>query len=63
MEFQRKPPGRSAAQRKGGGTHVLNIALPKPYEGVGNALRATYTPGDDGTPPDMMALLARLDRH
>lgn len=63
MESQRKPFGRSATVGDGSGTPVLNIGLPKPYEGVGNALRATYVPGDDGTPSDMIALLAKLDRH
>ncbi|MES2172797.1 MAG: hypothetical protein V4523_02505 [Pseudomonadota bacterium] len=41
----------------------MTVALPEPYEGVGNALRATYAPGRDGVPDDMMALLAKLDRH
>ncbi|KQN04637.1 hypothetical protein ASE85_06390 [Sphingobium sp. Leaf26] len=63
MESQRKPFGRSATACDEGGTRVLNVALPEPYEGVGNALRATFVPGDGGMPSDMMALLAKLDRH
>jgi hypothetical protein len=63
MDFPRKASGQSATGRDGGGGRVVTVALPKPYEGVGNALRATYVPGDDGTPSDMMALLAKLDRH
>ncbi|MGW8204000.1 MULTISPECIES: hypothetical protein [Sphingomonadaceae] len=41
----------------------MTVDVPEPYEGVGNALRATYAPGRDGVPDDMMALLAKLDRH
>lgn len=63
MDVQRKTNGRSAMTRHGGAGAVLNVALPEPYEGVGNALRATYAPGRDGMPDDMMALLAKLDRH
>ncbi|MEK6724247.1 MAG: hypothetical protein ACOY4N_05095 [Pseudomonadota bacterium] len=39
----------------------MTVALPLPYEGVGNALRSTYAPPRDGLPDDMTALLARLD--
>ncbi len=63
MDIQRKAYGRSAPGRDGGGSRIVTVVLPEPYEGVGNALRSTYAPGRDGVPDDMMALLAKLDRH
>jgi len=62
-DIQHKVFGRSALGRESGSGRVVTVALPEPYEGVGNALRATYAPGRDGVPDDMMALLAKLDRH
>jgi|TARA_B100000678_G_C17861790_1_gene363454 hypothetical protein len=61
MEMQRKSSGRSAPGRQGDKGRVVTVALPLPYEGVGNALRSTYAPPRDGLPDDMTALLARLD--
>ncbi|MEC3910657.1 hypothetical protein U5A82_09240 [Sphingobium sp. CR2-8] len=63
MDIQRKAFGRSATGREGGSGPIVTVAVPEPYEGVGNALRATYAPGRDVIPDDMMALLAKLDRH
>jgi hypothetical protein len=63
MDIQRKAFGRSAPGREGGNARVVTVAMPEPYEGVGNALRSTYAPGRDAVPSDMMALLAKLDRH
>jgi len=63
MDIQHKVFGRSAPGRESGNGRVVTVAMPEPYEGVGNALRATYAPGRDGVPDDMMALLAKLDRH
>jgi hypothetical protein len=62
MEMQRKLFGRSAAGRNGDRTRIVTVGLPTPYEGVGNALRATYAPRRDSIPDDMMALLMKLDR-
>jgi hypothetical protein len=62
MEMQRKPFGRTASGRDGG-SRVMTVRVPAPYEGVGNALRSTYAPGRDSLPDDMMLLLAKLDRH
>lgn len=45
-----------AAQR------VVNIALPSPHEGVGNALRKSLGAVRAELPGDMMALLQKLDR-
>lgn len=63
MEMQRKPFGRSANGHDSGNARIVNVALPKPYEGVGNALRSTFSPGRDALPDDMMALLSKLDTH
>lgn len=63
MEMQRKPFGRTAAGQHGEKGHVVTIAPPPPYEGVGNALRSTYAPQRDALPDDMMQLLAKLDRR
>lgn len=63
MDIQRKAFGRSAPGRESGSGPVVTVALPQPYEGIGDALRATYAPGRDGVPDDMHALLAKLDRH
>lgn len=63
MEMQRKPFGRSANGRDTGNARIVNIALPNPYEGVGNALRSTFAPGRDALPDDMIALLSKLDAH
>ncbi|WP_239018923.1 hypothetical protein [Sphingobium terrigena] len=60
--MQRKSSGRSAPGRKSGDGRIVTVALPLPYEGLGNALRSTYTPQRDGLPDDIAALLARLDR-
>lgn len=62
MEMQRKSSGQSAPGRDGGDGRIVTVALPLPYEGVGNALRSTYAPPREGLPDDMAALLARLDR-
>ncbi|WP_420144214.1 hypothetical protein [Sphingobium sp.] len=63
MDVQRKATGRSATTREGSHAPIVTVTLPEPYEGIGNALRTTYMPGGDGVPDDMMALLAKLDRH
>ncbi|WP_330219408.1 MULTISPECIES: hypothetical protein [Sphingobium] len=63
MDIQHKVVGRSAPDRKSGAGHIVTVALPEPYEGVGNALRATFAPGRDAVPDDMLALLTKLDRH
>ncbi|MEK7343097.1 MAG: hypothetical protein AABZ73_04665 [Pseudomonadota bacterium] len=63
MEMQRKPFGRSANGHDMGHARIVNVGLPKPYEGVGNALRATFSPAREALPDDIMALLARLDTH
>ncbi|WP_231382245.1 hypothetical protein [Sphingobium indicum] len=62
MEMLRKSSGRSAPGREFGDGRIVTVALPLPYEGVGNALRATYAPPRDSLPDDIAALLARLDR-
>lgn len=61
--MQRKYSGRSAPGRADGKGSFVTVATPTPYDGLGNALRMTYAPGRDGLPEDMMALLAKLDRH
>ncbi len=63
MEMQRKPLGRSAPGRDSGGGRVVNVALPLPYEGVGKALRSSFSAQRDTLPDDMLALLAKLDQH
>lgn len=45
-----------------GDGRIVTVALPLPYEGLGNALRSTYAPPRDALPDDMTALLARLDK-
>ncbi|MET0248808.1 MAG: hypothetical protein ABW164_03660 [Sphingobium sp.] len=39
------------------------VDLPLPYEGVGNALRKSFSTGRRELPDDMLALLDKLDRH
>jgi hypothetical protein len=63
MEMQRKIFGQGASGGDGGKGRMVTVALPTPYEGVGNALRSTYAPGRDALPDDMAALLAKLDRR
>ncbi len=63
MEMQRKIFGQGAIARDGGNARMVTVALPTPYEGVGNALRSTYAPGRETLPEDMAALLAKLDRR
>ncbi|ETI64070.1 hypothetical protein C100_09445 [Sphingobium sp. C100] len=63
MEMHRKTLGRSALGRDGELGRIVTVGLPAPYEGVGKALRSTYSPPRDSLPDDMMALLAKLDRH
>lgn len=60
---QHKPSGRSATGQDGGNSRFVTVGTPAPYEGVGRALRATYAPVRENLPPDMLALLANLDRH
>ena len=62
MNLQGKSIGRSAAERDAA-RHLVTVRVPEPYEGVGNALRSTFSPARDALPADMMALLDRLDRH
>lgn len=61
--MQRKPLGRSEQIRESAMRRVLNIGVPQPYEGIGNALRSTFRAGRDTVPDDMLDLLAKLDRH
>lgn len=61
--MQRKSLGQAGAARGGDKGRIVTVTPPAPHEGIGNALRATYAPGGDALPDDMMALLARLDRH
>ncbi|MAX15554.1 MAG: hypothetical protein CMN59_08740 [Sphingobium sp.] len=63
MEMQRKMTGQPALGRDGELGRIVTVGLPAPYEGVGKALRSTYTPPRDGLPDDMMDLLGKLDRH
>jgi hypothetical protein len=60
MDMQRKYTGR---RPKGCEGRVMTVAPPSPYEGVGNALRATFRPVRNDLPDDMLDLLARLDMH
>ena len=62
MEMQRKPLGQTAAGRDTR-HRLVSVSVPAPYDGVGNALRSTYSPGRDKLPDDMMDLLAKLDLH
>lgn len=62
MDIQRKLGGRSAHGRDNGARHVLTVDLPLPYDGIGNALRASYRPAQVDIPPDMLDLLGKLDR-
>ena len=52
----------SAEEVNSSGRAVVTVGLPQPYEGVGNALRATFTARRDNVPDDMMDLLRKLDR-
>jgi len=61
--MQRKPLGRSEQIRESAMRRVLNIGVPQPYEGIGNALRSTFRAGRDTVPDDMLDLLDKLDRH
>lgn len=61
MDMQRKPVGQSAPGRDNGARHVVTVDLPLPYEGVGNALRASYRPARADLPSDMLDLLGKLD--
>ena len=63
MDMQPKSFGRSAMGRDGERARIVTVGLPAPYEGVGNALRSTYTPPRESIPDDMMALLMQLDRY
>lgn len=63
MEMQRKYACRSATGGDGDKGRIVTVALPAPYEGIGNALRKTYSPPRVSLPDDMMALLQKLDHH
>lgn len=63
MDMQRKSSSRSAPGRDGNAARFVTVALPLPYEGVGNALRATFAPPRESVPDDMLALLGKLDSH
>lgn len=63
MEMQRKSGSRWAEGREESHRRVFTVGLPKPYEGVGNALRSTFRARRDALPDDMMELLDKLDRH
>lgn len=63
MDVQHKAMRQMRSERESATGHVVTVAIPEPYEGIGNALRATYAPGRDGVPDDMMALLAKLELH
>lgn len=61
MDMQRKSDGRSAMGRDGAIGQLVTVSLPLPYEGIGNALRASYRPLRSDLPTDMIALLGKLD--
>lgn len=61
MDMQRKPVGQLAPGRDNGVRHVVTVDLPLPYEGIGNALRASYRPARADLPSDMLDLLGQLD--
>jgi hypothetical protein len=63
MEMQRKSASRSPNGRDVSHRRILNVGLPQPYEGVGNALRSTFRAGRDSLPDDMLDLLNKLDRN
>lgn len=63
MELTRKSISRSAQEQEEMRQRVLNVGLPSPYEGVGNALRSTFRARRDVLPDDMLDLLGQLDRH
>ena len=63
MEMQRKPLDRSARIQDGAIRRVLNIGMPQPYEGIGNALRSTFRAGGSTLPDDMLDLLEKIDGH
>ncbi len=58
----RKSLRGSAEEVNASGRSVMTVGLPQPYEGVGNALRATFTARNNKIPDDMMDLLRKLDR-
>lgn len=63
MEMQRKWQIEAAS---GGTDHarvMTSVDLPVPYEGVGKALRKSFSATRRDVPDDMLALLAELDRH
>ena len=59
----RKSLRGSAEEVNSSGRSVMTVGLPQPYEGVGNALRATFAARRDNVPDDMMDLLRKLDCH
>lgn len=63
MEMQRKSVSRSGNGRKTTDRKFLTVGVPQPYEGIGNALQATFRAKRDSLPSDMMDLLKKLDRH
>lgn len=63
MDMYRKPVGQSAPVRESSNACLVTVGLPLPYEGVGKALRSTFSAARDGLPDDMLALLGKLDRH
>ena len=56
--MSRSGNGRKTTDRK-----FLTVGVPQPYEGIGNALQATFRAKRDSLPSDMMDLLKKLDRH
>ena len=62
MEMQRKSLSRSDQVREMSSRRFLNVGLPQPYEGVGNALRSTFRARRESLPDDMLELLAKLDK-
>jgi hypothetical protein len=62
MDMQRKLGGQSAPGGDGGARRVVTVDLPLPYEGIGNALRASYRPIRSDLPSEMLDLLKQLDR-
>lgn len=63
MEMQRKCQTEAAKRRGNSARPMTAVGLPLPYEGVGNALRKSFSAGRRDLPDDMLALLAKLDRH
>jgi hypothetical protein len=62
MDMQRKPVGDSPYGCDNGLRPVVTVDLPLPYEGIVNALRACYHSARSDLPPEMLDLLAELDR-